>query len=92
MKLHLNVEPIVTFELKDGSKYNLRNLEELQQHGDPERELVLVFCNRVYFGFSLGKIDSTGDLLFKIGRNDLFTYGLPARFFIGWAYRNDKIV
>lgn len=88
---HLNVEPFVKFKLKDGSIYKLRNLEDLQQHGDPQREMVLIFSNKVFFGYSRGKIDSTGDLLFKISPDGLFSYGLPAKFFVGWAYRNDKI-
>lgn len=85
------VNPCVTFELKDGSKYKLRTIEELQQHGDPDREVVLVFCNKVFFGYSRGKIDSTGDLIFKSSPDNLWVYGLPSRFFIGWAYRSDKI-
>lgn len=85
------VNPCVTFQLKDGSTYKLRNIEDLQQNGDPDREVLLVFCNKVFFGFSIGKIDSTGDLLFKISPDGLFSYGLPAKFFVGWAYRNDKI-
>lgn len=87
----LNIEPIVTFELKDGSKYKLRTLEDLQQHVDPLRELVLVFGYRVFFGFSHGKIDSTGDLLLKLNPGDMLFYGIPAKFFVGWAYRSDKI-
>ena len=86
------VKPRVMFELKDSSIYKLRNLEDLQQNGDPDREVVLVFCNKVFFGFSIGKIDSTGDLLFTISPDGIFSYGIPAKFFVGWAYRSDKIV
>ena len=86
------VNPCVTFQLKDGSTYKLRNIEDLQQNGDPDREVLLVFCNKVFFGFSIGKIDSTGDLLFTISPDGIFSYGIPAKFFVGWAYRSDKIV
>lgn len=81
--------PITIFELKDKRRYALRSFAEIQLV-EPDREVVLVFGTKVYFGFTEGRVDADGDLLFKTDRGSLFAYGLPASMLLGWAYADNN--
>lgn len=82
--------PKTVFELKDKRRYALRSFAELR-NVNPNRKVVLVFSLTVYFGYTEGRVDADGDLLYKSEKNSLFAYGVPARFLTGWAYSDENL-
>lgn len=81
--------PLTIFELKDKRRYALRSFAEIPLV-QPDREVILVFGTNVYFGFTEGRVDADGDLLFKTEKGSLFAYGLPASMLLGWAYADEN--
>ena len=89
-RMKLDRTPRTVFELKDKRRYALRSFAELR-NVNPNRKVLLVFSLTVYVGYTEGRVDADGDLLYKSEKNSLYAYGVPASFLTGWAYEDENM-